>query len=177
MSILSGHRPGHQHWLKIIWPSNYQPDLAILNHKTFLQFGLFKEKITFSGSWQLESSYQLFGKGGNTSFAFLRHHCLQLFVSWFQVNADAQVWMYIYLFRNKNVSFDRGNKEKWYLFASECLRGIMIMLKVCIVSIFNLIWCNMIFSLQLDKRIWVYSFFFLPNRKSTILEWNRQKDL
>ena len=74
------------------WPSNYQPDLAILKHEIFLQFGLLKEKMTISGFWQLESSYQLFGKGGDTSFAFLRRHHLLLFVSWFQVDADAQVW-------------------------------------------------------------------------------------
>ena len=66
--------------------------MAILKHETFLQFGLFKEKMTFSGSWQLEISYQLFGKGGDTSFAFLRRHRLYIFVSWFQVNAGAQPW-------------------------------------------------------------------------------------
>ena len=69
-------RAGHQHWLEFSWPSNYQPDLAILKQESFLQFGLFKEKMTTSGSWQLESSYQLFGKGGDTSFAFLRRHRL-----------------------------------------------------------------------------------------------------
>ena len=33
-------------------------------------FGLFKENMTTSGSWQLEGSYQLFGKGSDASFAF-----------------------------------------------------------------------------------------------------------
>ena len=58
----------------LTWPSNYQPDLAISKHDTLFQFGLFKEKMTFSGSWQLEISYQPFDKGGDTSFAFLRCH-------------------------------------------------------------------------------------------------------
>ena len=35
-----------------------------------------KETITTSGPLQLESSYQLFGKGGDISFAFLRRHRL-----------------------------------------------------------------------------------------------------
>ena len=39
-------RPGDQHWPKISWPSNYQPDLATLKFEISLQFGLFKEKIT-----------------------------------------------------------------------------------------------------------------------------------
>ena len=40
------NRPGDQHWPKISWPSNYQPDLAILKLEIFLQFGFFKEKMT-----------------------------------------------------------------------------------------------------------------------------------
>ena len=60
----------------LTWPSNYQPDLAISKHDTFFQFGLFKQEMTFSASWQLEISYQPFDKGDDTSFAFLRRHQL-----------------------------------------------------------------------------------------------------
>ena len=74
-------RHGHQHWLKISWPSNYQPDLAILKHEIFLQFGLFKEKITSSGFWQLESGYQLFGKlftlGASSYYWSISHKLFQ----------------------------------------------------------------------------------------------------
>ena len=54
-----GVRPGHQHWLKISWLSNNQPNLAILKHEIFLQFGLLKEKMTTSGfdSWKVVTSF------------------------------------------------------------------------------------------------------------------------
>ena len=40
------------------------------------QFGLLKGNMTPSGSWLLEGYNQLLGKGGNTSFAFLRRQGL-----------------------------------------------------------------------------------------------------
>ena len=36
-------RPGHEPWLKISWPSNNQPDLAILKHGTCLSLAYLRE--------------------------------------------------------------------------------------------------------------------------------------
>ena len=44
-------RPEHQPWLEISWPSNYQPDFAILKQEIGLTFGLFKGNVRTSGSW------------------------------------------------------------------------------------------------------------------------------
>ena len=36
-------KPGHEPWLKISWPSNSQPDLAIVKHRTFLSLAYLRE--------------------------------------------------------------------------------------------------------------------------------------
>ena len=82
--------------------------------KYFSNLAYLRKKWPFSGSLHLESSYQLFGKGSDTSFAFLRLYHLWLFVSWFQINADAQVWLRCCTdWRSLKNPWDLREKKKW----------------------------------------------------------------
>ena len=52
-------RPGHQHWLKISWPSKYQPDWAILKHETFLHLADLRKKLPFLvlDNWKVVTNF------------------------------------------------------------------------------------------------------------------------
>ena len=52
-------RPGDQHWLKISWLRNYQPDLAILKHEILSNLAYLRKKWPFLvlDNWKLVTNF------------------------------------------------------------------------------------------------------------------------